>query len=782
MEMTPRLKKLRDRLFNLEYNDPGIWHFQGINILDDRPELANESLVVRKAYAQVYICENLPAYIKPDELIVGNPNQNSVAWGTVMPGYYTKDEKEIALKHELDETSVWGHHPPEWDKIINQGVSGVKKEVEEALENALMFSEPCENAINEYRAMLIALDGVVTFARRHADAALRDAQSCSDPVRRRELFDIYRACSNVPLNPARNLQEAAQSMWIIYSIVNSGGEYVPLARLDQFLYPYYETDIKTNTISKERAIDIVGSFLIKCNERIIIDTKKAENHFSFGLFSQGIVYDEEEASAKVNETGSYMMRSLSWQEDEDINSEANYNYGQSGNNWLMNCMAGGMKPDGTDGTNDVSYLLVELIHDMKLLMPTLAARIHKGTPRNFLKTVAEALRYGQGEPMIYNDDAIIPGLVELGIPVEDARDYTNDGCWEVLVPGKSHFTYAHVMNLQCLEWVLFRGVTLSNDEMQGIDTGDPLGFKDFDEFYSAYRKQVNARIDFQCQRRLDNFGLSYMIAPDPLFSSITKDCVEKGKDISQDGARYIFHLILITGLSNTVDSLAVINKLVYEDKTVKLEELIQALKDNWQGHEKLRIRVMNTVPKFGNDNDYADNIAVKLLKDFEEQVLKWREKQNKLLFPVGIGTFENYAALGRDTGASADGREAGGALSPNYSPSPGMDKEGPTAVLRSITKPDLLRYYCGCPLDISVNANEFEGDAGIDRMADLIQSFCDLGGQIMTISSQSVKDLEDAKTNPENHQGLRVRMGGLSAYFIAMSPVQQDNIIKRFSR
>ncbi|MDO4943422.1 MAG: pyruvate formate lyase family protein, partial [Lachnospiraceae bacterium] len=300
--------------------------------------------------------------------------------------------------------------------------------------------------------------------------------------------------------------------------------------------------------------------------------------------------------------------------------------------------------------------------------------------------------------------------------------------------------------------------------------------------YNAYKVQMFDKINFQCARRLENLGLSFMIAPDPLFSSITRDCVKNGRDISQDGARYIFHMILVTGLADTVDSLAAIKKMVYEEKKVTMEELITALKDNWVGHERLRAMMQNKVPKFGNDDDYVDEIAVQLLKDFEECVQSWYGKHEKVLFPCGVGTFENYAVLGRDTAATPNGRRNWEALAPNYSPVAGADLNGPTSVMKSISKPDLKRYYAGTPVDISVNSNEFKGEAGVIRLKDLIESFCDLGGQIMTITSTNVEDLKDAKIHPEKHKDLRVRMGGLSAYFIAMAPIQQDNIIKRFSR
>lgn len=784
MELTEKLKKMQDRLFNIEYHDPGKWYFADVNILDLKGNefLRKEPMVVRKAYAHQYICHNLPTIIKPDEIIVGCPNQNSVGWGSTIPKYFDKEEEDHAAEYELNECSIWGHHPPAFDKIINLGVVNIKKEVEEALFGEMDKEEPDQLSIDEYRAMLIALDGVVDYARRYSDEALKLATACKDPERKAELLQIYEVCRKVPLNPATTLQEATQSYWLTYSVVNSGGEFIPLGRADQYLYPYYQRDIDSGLITEEDAVNIIGNFLIKCNERVIIDTKKAENHYNFGLFSQGVVLDNETSRNKINGTGGFSSRGLSWQYDEDDNSEANFNYGQSGNDWLMNCMVGGVHSDGTDATNRISYLFVELMNDMDLLMPTLGARVHDDTPESFLKLLAKVLRYGQGEPIIYNDNTIIPGFVDLGIPVEEARDYCSDGCWETLIPGKSHFSYAHIMNLQCLEWVLNRGVSIKSGAKEGLDTGDPLDFATFDDFYAAYVAQMNDKIDFQCRRRMDNLGLSYMIAPDPLFSSITYDCVKNGRDISQDGARYIFHMILATGLADTVDSLAVIKKLVYDEKKITMEELITALKDNWEGHERLHALVMNKVPKFGNDDDYVDEIAVRLLKDFEDHVQQWQGKHPKIKYPCGIGTFENYAVLGRDTAASANGRTNWEALAPNYSPVSGRDLNGPLSVLKSISKPDLKRYYAGTPVDIAVNSNEFDGDAGVERLKDLIASFCEMGGQVMTITSTNVEDLKDAKVHPEKHKDLRVRMGGLSAYFIAMSPVQQDNIIKRFSR
>lgn len=777
MALSKRMQALKDRLFHVEHHDPGVWQFKDTNLIELTPEIAGEPMVVRKAYAQKYMGEHLTAQIKPDELIVGLPNQNSVGWGTVMPIYYTKEEGEEAKRYQLNEASVWGHHPPRWERLVQIGTQGVRKII---LEAAQKNTE--EGALNQYRAMLIALEGVEAFAKRHADKAIEAALLEKDPVRKEELLEIARVCGKVPMQGAETLHEALQAYWFTYCLVNSGGEYVPLGRADQILYPYYKKDMEKGNITREQAEDMVASFLVKCNERVIIDTKKAENHYNFGLFSQGVIPDEKTEESQTNQTGGYEVRALSWQDDEDVNSDANFNYGQSGNDWLQNCIVGGVAPDGTDATNDISFMFVDIMNRLSLLMPTLGARFHKNSPPAFVDLVAQVLRYGQGEPIIYNDDVIVPGFVEFGIPAEDARDYSNDGCWEALIPGRSYFTYAHVMNLRCVEWVLFRGVSQHNGKQEGLDTGDPLAFKDFEAFYQAYLKQMKQYIDNQCKRRLESYGLSAMIAPDPLMSALTDDCVPQGKDIAEGGARYHFHQILVTGFSNTVDALFGIKKLVFEKREIDLAELIGALKANWEGQERMRMKLVNKVPKFGNDNAEVDDFAVKMLKDFEEYVDAWNRADHPIKFPCGIGTFENYAALGRDIAASADGRYFGEALAPNYSPQPGADIKGPTAAIKSSCKPNLSKYFSGAPFDLSINSNDFAGDIGTKRLASLIRSFCELGGQIMTITSINVEDLKDAKIHPEKHRSVRVRMGGLSAYFIAMSPVQQDNIIKRFAK
>lgn len=239
-------------------------------------------------------------------------------------------------------------------------------------------------------------------------------------------------------------------------------------------------------------------------------------------------------------------------------------------------------------------------------------------------------------------------------------------------------------------------------------------------------------------------------------------------------------MLLCAGFADTIDSLYAIRELVYVQHRLTLGELVQAMKDNWRGHERLQAYIIHRLPKYGNDAEGPDALAVHFLRDYSAKVRELRSRNKKIVLTGGIGTFHIYAALGNMTGASANGRWAYDALAPNYSPVPGNEQKGPLCVIKSATKADLSELMAGTPIDIAINANEFQGDSGIGRLRDLILDFCDVGGQIMTITSSSIEELKDAQYHPEKHKGLRVRMGGLSAYFIQLAPEQQDKIIARF--
>lgn len=783
-KLTERLQKLSERLHKVDFITPGKWYFVDINILDIQGNdfLFREPIVIRKAYSIRHVAENLPVTIKKDELIVGCPNQNSVEFGMCIPKYLTSEERKLFEGYGLSEVSIYGHHPVAYDKIIQKGVIGLRQEIEEKLLREINKDLYNETAIDEYRAMLLSLESLVIYANRYADEALKLALNCADKKRREELLNIYRICKCVPLNPATSFQEAVQSYWFTYTILNSGGEFVPLARIDQYFHSFYEADVQKQKISFDEGLDIIGCFLIKCNERVILDPKKIKNHRTLGYLASGLAVDFSRMNADMVEEVKKKLKDHYWHSDEENESESNFVFGQEANNRMMTCIVGGVNSDGSDATNELSYIIIRLVYEMKLLVPTIGARIHQKTPREFIELLATVLRHNQGEPIIYNDEAIIKGYARLKIPVEEARDYSSDGCWETLLPGKSNFGYKLIPNLKCLEWALNRGISVKNSVRESIDTGDLIQFKSFEEFYDAYRSQMYFSMESAFDWFLKNFGVTALVAPDPLFSALADDCIAKGKDIYDGGAKYDFRMLIACGLADTVDSLNVIKKLVYEDKRISLSELNNALHSNWKGYERLRALIINKIEKFGNDDDGADAMAKRILDDFSRKIAELRIRNNPIKLTAGIGTFHMYALWGREISASANGRYNYEALAPNYSPVTGCDKNGPLSVIKSITKADLSDLFAGTPVDISINKNEFEGEAGIRRLSDMILSFCDMGGQIMSITSNSVEEFIDAKVHPEKYKNLRVRMGGLSAYFVTLSPVQQDNIIKRFKR
>ena len=758
--MSQRLDKIKTRLFDKEYLTKKEWWGKDTTILTS-DEIRKEPIIVRKALAMNYVMQNMPVEVKPDELIVGISNMAMVGFGHVFPEYALPEEKEWAAERALNEMSVWGHHPVDYETLLNKGAKYFREKAENKLLDELKKQNPDEKVTALYRSMIMTLNGLKEFSVRYSDLTLKEALKEKDPVRRAELFTISRICLKVPEEPAETLHEALQGFWLTFIVFHSCVEFLPVGRGDQYLYPFYKRDIEAGRITKEFARELVGSFIAKFNERVQVKPEHWEDHFTYGDFSQGSDPIEDTA---INVT---------------LDNASSYNYGISANHWLMNLIIGGMTPDGKDGTNDLTYIILDVWSELEAIAPVLSVRFHPGSPEKLFEECAKILRSGSGEPALYNDVPIIEGLTKLGIPLEEARDYSNDGCWETLIPGKSDYSYVHIEVLQMLEYVLFQGWSLVRNEKESEDFGNPEEFKDFEEFYQAFQKQLYRRIDYVINNKKKHYGEVERIAPDPLLSAMMNDCIERGREFTNGGAKYVIHGPLITGLSNCVDSLAVIKKMVYEEKSLTIAQLKDLLKTNFKDNEMLRQMLIKRVPKFGNDDDYVDSLAVRILNDADKRMEEHRKTLDWLYIAMGIGTFESYARFGNVIGASADGRMSQESLSSNFSPSIGMDTNGPTAVVRSTVKPDLLPYCNGCPVDIQMNSNEVVGEDGIKRMVGLMRGFMDMGGIIFTITGVSREMLEDARDNPEKHRGLRVRLGGLSAYFIALSPKHQEIMINK---
>jgi len=751
--MEARLEKIKQRLFQ-EFYQKKTWWGDELSIFDDDPGLASRPLVVRKAQAVQKVCREMPIEVKDDELVVGVCTMSSVGFGHTFPRYETDAEAAAAAKVCLNRKSVWGHHNPYYHKIIEKGIAAI---IREAGERKAEVPAVDTATRDWYDAVVLSLQGAEILSRRYAELCDYLAGEAQTEERAAELRDIARICRKVPMQPAGSFQEALQSVWLIHAILQSTLDYTSIGRVDQYLYPYYRQDIDAGRLTVSRAREMLGSFLVKFNERVQLDNGHIEDHFSFGDWSQGGDPNLETTHLKMS-------------------NDLPYTYGQSQNHWLQNCIVGGLTPDGREGTNELTHMVIELINELELIDPLVSLRLHKDSPEAIVQTAAKWLANGGAQPTIFNDDVVIPGMVKhLGIPLEDARDYSNDGCWETLPYGRTEFSYGHIEVLLSLESTLNRGRSLLNGNPIGPDSGELSGFKSFEDLLAAFKEQVRQRIDAAVENKLKYYDEVHKIAPDPFLSGLLEDCLKKGKDITQRGARYRLYAPLVTGFSHCVDSLAAIKKVVFEDQLVSLERLVEALRGDWQGEERLRQYCLNRVPKYGNDDDYVDSIGLELLEFYCDHFDQWNRKVDWIVFAPGVGTFENYPRLGYVCGASADGRRAQAPLASNYSASFGMDRNGPTAVIKSATKFDLGRLNDGCPIDLRMN---FGGD-GSQVLRDFIRGFIRLGGNILTISKVSTETLRSAQKEPEKYASLRVRLGGLTAYFVQLCETQQNEFIRR---
>lgn len=773
-----RLKKLNERLYNVDYQTARPWYFEDINILNipGNEWLRKKPIVIRKAYAIKYVAEHMPIVVFEDELIVGYNNQNSVEFGISIPEYLSRGEKEFLSDYGISEYSIYAHHAPDWEKIVKIGIVGLRDEVYRELKKKELEDNENVEAQDYLNSMLISLEALEIFANRYKDEILLKAKSEKNDVRKKELQDIACCLTNVPLKPAETLHEALQAYWITYTLLNSCGEMIPLGRIDQYFISFYTRDVKKGYIDRAIAIDLIGSFLIKCNEKNVQDCTLLEDHRKVGYLVSGINIFPKEERLNLERNN----RNHKWNVYNSADDNGNRFFGQEANNRMMTAVVGGLLSNGEDATNELSYIIVQLMRELKLLTPTLGARIHKNTPEAFIRTLAETLQYGQGEPIIYNDEAILKGYANLDIPLEEGRGYSSDGCWETILPGKTNFTYILINVLQAMEYALNNGKKVKTGKTEGVKTGELNSFLDFQSFYDAVIHQISCLIDAETRWTVNTLGTTALVAPDPLFSVMSDDCIQKGKDFYEIGARYQMKMLLLTGFADTVDSLMVIKKIVYDEKIVSLEELHRALKQNWDGYERLHAYVINRIDKYGNDKDEVDKLGARLVEDFCKKIKDIRNQYQHIIWTGGIGTFHIYGILGEGIGATPNGRFAFEPLAPNYSPVPGCEKNGPLAIIKSSCKADLRDMMSGTPIDISINANEFKGESGILRLMDMIKGFCELDGQIMSITSMKIDDLKDAKVHPEKHKSLRVRMGGLSAYFVQLAPAAQDSIIKRF--
>ena len=695
-------------------------------LLAERPELASEPLAVRRAHAIDLVLREMPIRIADGELLAGNMLLASIGLGIPFPDYLTDEETRRGMRVG----GLAGHCVPDYAKLLRVGLRGLREEVRGALSAAVE-----DEARDFLRALLVCCDAVAGFARRYAHLAESLAADC-DRARAAELLEIAVACRQVPEGPARTFLEAVQSCWLYHAALSNSGSFDSCGRVDQFLNPFLEADLAAGRLTLAHAQEIVDCFVLKFNER-------TQFHFA------------EHFADKPGERDAWRV----W-EEADVN------------HWLQNVVLGGVTGSGDDATNAVTFLVLDAIQRLPVTQPAVAVRVHRGSPAALIDTCARVLRQGGGAPILYNDEVIVPGLVAAGVPVEDARDYTNDGCWETLIPGKTDFNWYGVNLLECTE----RTFGLKESGLR--DAPEPAALSSYEELFARFV----AEMDNVIERVAAGLAMPTRVpgsTPDLLLSLLTEGSIGAGADVRRGGARYMFRHLIAQGFATAVDSLAAARKLVFEEKRIDMAALVSTLREGYHGAEALRQLALTRGPKYGCDDEDADAVAVALAEAFCAAVARHTAHLDWAITPSGLGTFEHFVRLGAMTAATPDGRRAGEPIGTNASPSLGMDRHGPTAALKSYAKLPLRQMATGAPLDLTLDANVLEGERGVRTIAAFLRAFVELGGNIMSLSAVSGAALREAQAHPERYRHIRVRMGGFQAYFTSLNREHQDAIIAR---
>jgi len=781
--MTERVKKLREKSVRTEPY-----------VSSERAELVTEfyksgipervSTPIARALALKYIMEHKKISIDEGELIVGERGPAPKATPTYpeltthsledFEIMSTRDKTRFAVSEEVKEVyrekiipfwkgktmreKVFSAMSKEWhdafgagvftefmeqrapghaimdDKIYRMGMEDFKAKIDRKLAELDYLNDPeAYKKEQELKAMKIAADAIIILGKRYSKLAREMAEKESDPKRKKELEKIAEVCDRVPAYAPRDFWEALQMYWFIHlgviTELNLWDSFNP-GRLDLNLYPFYKKDLEEGKITREFAKELLECFWIKFN-----------NHPA-----------PPKVGITEEQSGTYQDFSL-------IN-------------------VGGLTKDGSDAVNELSYLILDVLEEMELMMPSTCVQLSKKNPDAFLKRAIKVVKKGFGQPSFFNTDAIIMEFLRQGKTIEDARLGGPSGCVTISAFGKESTTLTGYMNWpKILEITLNNGIDPRTGKKVGIETGDPRTFKTYDELFEAYKKQLKYFVDLKIKGNnvIERLYAEYM--PSPFMSLLIDDCIEKGKDYHDGGPRYNSTYIQGVGIGTITDSLAAIKYWVYDKKKISMEKLLNALKDNFEGEEKLRQMLMNEAPKYGNDDDYADEIAKQVFEAYFE-ILDGRPNTKGGKYRVNLLPTTVHIYFGKVTGATANGRKAGEPLSDGVSPSQGADRHGPTAVVKSVSKFDHIRTG-GTLLNQKFTPSLLKDEEGIDKLAQLVRTYFRYDGHHVQFNVISAETLRDAQKNPEKYRDLIVRVAGYSDYFVNLGKDLQDEIIAR---
>jgi len=789
-ENNGRIKSLSSVILDAK---PEICFQRAVLLTASYQETEGEPAVIRRAKGLANILDKMTLYILDDELIVGNLAGKPMG-APFFPEYGWEKSLDTLINQRLDAyqargTSLFdeleknltdiltywegktvydeaegryseaarkaqqgyvlnyhgamnglGHITVDYAKVLRKGLSGILQEAQAELDRLNNSSDPCNSKRRFLEAVIISLEAGIRFSKRLARKALNLAQLEKNVQRKKELLQVSENCNRVPEHPAENFWEALQSFWIVHLImqIETNGHSVSPGRFDQYMYPYFAEDIQKGTLTRNQAQELLDCLWVKFN-----DTNKLKAH---SLLSPGV----------IDSKGAFFPYQL-----------------------FQNISLGGQTADGKDAANELSYLCLNATARVGLTQPTISVRIHKNTPQKFILKACEVIRRGTGMPQLFNDEAVIAAKMNRGVAIEHARDYSILGCVELGIPGKElNSITGNIVNLaKCLELALNNGVDHTGAQA-GPPTGNAAEFTEYDEVWDAFKTQVSHAAEMLVESSNAALEAHRQIAPRPFMSALVDDCISCGKALIDGGAKYGFNSARGIGLPNVADALAAVKKIVFEDTRMTMAELKKLLETNFEEKEHLRQLLLNRAPKYGNDQDEVDAIAVQIgeffCRTFEDHRCaiggQWQ---------AGLWSSADNVACGVVVGATPDGRKSEDILADNISPVQGRDLKGPTAAARSAAKIDHVAASDGTSFHIKLHPSALEGDAGLNHLNTFVKVFFNMGGMNCQVNVLNAETLIEAQKNPHEYKDLVVRVAGFSAFFIHLDAKTQDDIIRR---
>jgi len=749
--MTPRIKEHHERILRTMYERQVLWGGNLSILNDDNKKL---STTLRRTLAFEKVMKEMPINLEPYALLAGSCEKDGKIIRCMLPAFILEEERGKC-------TMSISHKCPDYETLLADGFSGILEKLE-SRKNELLSGAGNEDKINDNSTIQEKLD-FYEAVRRECMAVILLSNRYADLAEQMGLDALAGVCRRVPEHGAETFHEAIQSIWFYNHCIRETMTRLSIGRIDHLLNPYFEKDYAAGKITLEQAQELVDAFCLRVNDRAQIDPSKY-------VVSQ----DELEGAPQNGYTIGY---------GEGFALGAENDQTDAINHWGQNILISGLRPDGSDDTNALTYMFLNAHEKFQLSCPVLTVRLHGKSPDELVERVAEVLKTGGGMPFINNDDVIVPAYEKLGVPREDACDYANSNCWETMIQGRSNQEMIRFVNfLHLLEISLRNGEPILPDSRRGIETGDASGFTSVGDIMDAWKKQL----DYQLETEMDKNsavlladGSHGYYSSIPILSALTRDCVDRLTDVTHHGARYTLWHVLSEAVSNAADAFSAIQKFVYEDKLLTLEQLVMILDNNWDGEEALRMQFLKGTQRFGNNLETPDGFAREMVDYFVERVEFHAKKHDVCIYSPSIATFSWIISIGKRIGASADGRKHREPIAANMSPVPGADISGPVAAIQSYLKLHTAPMAAGAPIDLRLNKRGLDGPEGTNRIAALIKTFILSGGNMITLTVTDAAELRRAIADPVKYRNLRVRMGGWTAYFVLLSKEAQAIQLRR---